>query len=69
MVRMTAVAGRGEGRRGADLLLEHCASLQRLDESRRSVDDRLEQELGSELAELLVRALAGDHRPRLRVVG
>ena len=60
-------AGQGEGRKGADLLLEHCATLDRLVETRSPVDDRLEQELGSKLAQRLVHALAGDHRARPRV--
>ncbi len=60
-------AGQVEGRKGADLLLEHCATLDRLGENRPHADDRLEQELGRNLAQRLVRALAGDHRagPRL----
>ena len=60
-------ADQGEGRKGPDLLLEHCASLDRLGETRPPVDDRLEQELGSKLAQRLVRALAGDHRARPRL--
>ncbi len=61
-------AERDEGRRGAELLLEHCAVLERLDEGRQPVGQRLEQELGGELARLLVRALAGDHYGRLRAL-
>jgi len=60
-------AGQGEGMKGADLLLEHCATLDRLGENRSPADDRLEQELGSKLAQRLVRALAGDHRARPRL--
>jgi hypothetical protein len=60
-------AGHVEGTKGADLLLEHCATLDRLGETRPPVDDRLEQELGSKLAQRLVRALAGDHRARPRL--
>jgi hypothetical protein len=60
-------AGEVDGRKGADLLLEHCATLDRLGETRPPVDNRLEQELGSKLARRLVYALAGDHRARPRV--
>jgi hypothetical protein len=48
--------------RGQALLLEHCAALERLDEARLTARDRLHGVLGGELAGLLLRALAGDHR-------
>jgi hypothetical protein len=52
--------------RGSALLLEHCASLERLvaGERRRRAHGRLEATLGPELACVLVRALATDYRPR-----
>jgi hypothetical protein len=48
--------------RGAGLLLEHCAALDRFDESRPTALLRLERAVGGEFARLLVGALAGDHR-------
>jgi len=52
--------------RGAVLLLEHCAALDRLDETRPSAVARLERAVGDKLAHMLVGALTGDHglRPR-----
>jgi hypothetical protein len=50
--------------RGAALLLEHCAALERLDHARPSAFERLQGALGGDLARLLVRALAGGHRGR-----
>ena len=64
MTRLTAQS-EGPGR-GADLLLEHCAALDRLDEARTPAVERLELELGGELARMLVTALAargGNGRP------
>ena len=43
---------------GADLILRHCAVLERFDDARPSASDRLQQALGGELAQLLVLALA-----------
>jgi hypothetical protein len=43
--------------RGAELLLHHCAAIGRLDEPRAPARSRLDQALGPELAQLLVRAL------------
>jgi hypothetical protein len=49
--------------RGSDLLLEHCAALERWDRDSLSAAERLEQELGP-LARLLLFALApGQPRP------
>jgi hypothetical protein len=48
--------------RGAVLLLEHCAALDRCDEVRSSAFARLEEAVGGSLARLLVGALVGDHR-------
>jgi hypothetical protein len=48
-------------RRGETLLLVHCAAV---DDERESAYDRLRQEVGGELARLLVFALAGDHGRR-----
>jgi hypothetical protein len=50
--------------RGAALLLEHCAALERLDQARLPARDRLMSAVGDELAGLLLRALSGDHRAR-----
>lgn len=47
--------------RGAVLLLEHCAALDRRDERPRAFA-RLEEVVGGRLARLLVGALVGDHR-------
>ncbi len=60
---MAAVASYYEAPRGAGLLLAHCAALGRLAEERPSARRRLSQSVGSELAELLVFALAGPQRP------
>jgi hypothetical protein len=64
MTRLTAQTdGRG---RGSDLLLEHCAAFDRLDEVRTPAVERLELELGGDLTRLLVSALAnsaGNSRP------
>jgi hypothetical protein len=46
--------------RGLDLLLAHCASLQ----PRKPVFERLREKLGTELARLLVFALAGQRARR-----
>ncbi len=43
---------------GADLILRHCAVLDRLDDARPTAADRLQEELGGDLASLLVFALA-----------
>jgi hypothetical protein len=54
--------------RGPNLLLEHCAALDRLEEARTPAVERLELELGGDRARLLVTALAGRRgsgRPRL----
>ena len=50
--------------RGADLLLAHCCLLGRLEDTRPPVSARLEQELGPELARLLLHALALGQRRR-----
>jgi hypothetical protein len=47
------------GGRGADLLLAHCDALTRVDDARPPVSERLEELVGSDLARLLVGALAG----------
>ena len=47
--------------RGSLLLLDHCARLERLTgASRRSARERLEAELGSDLAKRLLGSLCGD---------
>ena len=47
------------GGRGSDLLLAHCSALTRVDAIRPPAFRRLEQEVGGDLARLLVVALAG----------
>jgi hypothetical protein len=47
--------------RGAVLLLEHCAAIDRFDAARPRALARLEDAVGSRLARLLLGALAGDH--------
>ena len=59
---MEAVWESTDPARGQALLLEHFAALQRLDELRPPARDRLHCLLGGELAGLLLRALAEDHR-------
>jgi hypothetical protein len=49
--------------RGSTRLLQDCAALE-LDETRPSARDRLQRVIGYELAGLLLRALARDHRGR-----
>jgi len=56
-----------DGGRGRDLLLEHCVAVTRLDHARPPAFDRLEHALGGELARLLVIALAGRNRDRVRL--
>ena len=63
---MDALSQPTESTRGRALLLEHCAALERLDHSRPAARDRLAHALGHELAGLLLRALARDHRGRSR---
>jgi len=55
------------GRRGPDLLLEHCAGLTRLDDTRPPAFNRLEREVGGELARFLVVALARRNRERVKL--
>jgi hypothetical protein len=52
--------------RGPARLLEHCAAMERLDQTRPSAHDRLQHVIGCELAGFLLRALAGDHGMRSR---
>ena len=56
------------GSRGLALILEHQARLAGLPEGRPTPSSRLEQRAGEELARLLLKALAGDHRARARMV-
>jgi len=53
--------------RGADLLLEHCAALTRLDEARLPAFSRLEHAVGGDLARFLVVALARRRRERVEL--
>jgi hypothetical protein len=46
-----------QGERGYELLLEHCTALTRTADSRPPAFVRLEQQLGNELARMLVGAL------------
>jgi len=55
------------GGRGSDLLLEHCAALTRVGAVRQPAYHRLEQEVGGDLARLLVGALAGRRRQGARL--
>jgi hypothetical protein len=50
--------------RGLALILEHCARLNGIEDGRPTAVLRLNQAVGDELARLLLRALAGDHRVR-----
>jgi len=60
---MDAASSHHTRRRGAPRLLEHCAVLARVTaEDGPSAHARLEEELGAELAGLLVGALAGEAR-------
>jgi hypothetical protein len=52
--------------RALALILEHCASLNSLEHGRPTAVIRLRQEIGEELARLLLTALAGDHSTRPR---
>lgn len=56
-----------ESRRLA-LLLDHCARLAAPAESRPAASIRLEERAGEDLARRLLKALAGDHRARGRLV-
>ena len=56
-----------QGERAPALLLEHCDVIDRSAEPRPPAFLRLEEELGNELARLLVGALAGRQNQRLRV--
>lgn len=49
---------------GIALLVEHLAALGRFDDARPSARERLEEELGSELARRLLGALTGDKAMR-----
>jgi hypothetical protein len=55
-----------QGERGSALLLEHCDVIHRSAEPRAPAFLRLEEELGNELARLLVGALAARQNNRLR---
>ncbi len=46
------------GRRGHALLLAHCSAVSRLEEARPGAFERLEQQVGGDLARLLLNALA-----------
>ena len=59
---MPSAANAHPNPRAAQLLLEHCAVLDRFAESRPSARTRLERAVGGSFARMLVDALAGDHR-------
>ena len=61
-------AGTPQRDRGLTLILEHCARLNSDEDARPPAVARLDQSLGEELARLLLRSLAGDHRGRFRVI-
>lgn len=65
-----ATAAESPRRRGADLLLAHCAALDRRPVERRAehrpAADRLQEALGGDLAGRLVSALASRQRERPR---
>lgn len=61
-------AGMPQRGRGPTLILEHCARLSSEEHARPAAVVRLRQAIGEELARLLLRSLAGDHRGRLRVI-
>jgi hypothetical protein len=52
--------------RGLTLILEHCARLS--DESRPAASSRLEQRAGRDLARMLLKSLAREHRGRARLI-
>jgi hypothetical protein len=51
-------AAPSSGRRGHALLLAHCSAVSRLEEARPDAFKRLEQQVGGDLARLLLTALA-----------
>jgi hypothetical protein len=57
--------GHANGERGADLLLTHCTALVATEAVRPSAFARLEQQLGGQLARMLVVALASRRRERV----
>jgi hypothetical protein len=65
---MTATAASPQTSRALALILEHCARLNSIEQGRPTAVIRLRQQIGDELARLLVTALAGDHSTRPRVV-
>jgi predicted secreted Zn-dependent protease len=52
------------GRRGHALLLAHCSAVSRLEETRPRAFERLEQQVGGDLARLLLNALGAPGRDR-----
>ena len=56
------------GGRGPALLLEHCAALTRVEDSRPPAFSRLEEAVGGELARMLVGALAGGRGAGVQLV-
>ncbi len=62
---MTAAAAQPQGVRGNELLLAHCAALE-LRDVRASAVERLEQAVGRDLTQLLLRALAAKRSPAMR---
>jgi hypothetical protein len=61
-------AGMPQRGRGLTLLLEHCARCSSEEHTRPAAVARLRQAIGEELARLLLRSLAGDHRSRPRLI-
>jgi hypothetical protein len=54
--------------RGAVLLLEHCAAIDRFDIARPRAFVRLEEAVGGRMARLLLGALVGNHAASSRVL-
>jgi hypothetical protein len=59
-------AADSHGTRGAELLLEHVASFDPVDDQGPSARERLERIVGGYLARMLVGALSSGRRPRRR---
>jgi hypothetical protein len=62
---MEAAVDKPQHTRGAALLIHHCMEVGRYDETRAPATERLEQAVGSEMAQLLLAALV----PPLRAAG
>ena len=63
---MPAATAQCGGTNGSDRLLAHCSALSRLDQTRPSAFQRLEDEVGDDLARLLLAALTPRQPQRIR---